>query len=202
MFGVRAARLFDGTSGSSLRQPLVLVEDGRIADVTESGAAGSGGVTVIDLGDVTLLPGLIDCHQHLVFDASDDPVDHLAGRDDGEVLEQARLAARSALAAGITTVRDLGDRSYVLLALREETAITSRPPACTALVCSQAPRTRSSTSALTRANARRKVDSSAGPRAAGRAQHGQHLRAGVGGPLPDRGERPRPRDHRRDPRGQ
>ena len=39
-------------------------------------------------------------------------------------------------------------------------------------------------------------------RAAGRAQHGQHLRAGVGGPLPDRGERPRPRDHRRDPHGQ
>ena len=45
-------------------------------------------------------------------------------------------------------------------------AMTSRPPACTALVQSQAPRTRSSTSALTRANARRKVDSSAGPRAA------------------------------------
>ena len=45
-------------------------------------------------------------------------------------------------------------------------AITSRPPACIALVCSHAPRTRSSTSALTSANARRKVDSSAGPRAA------------------------------------
>ena len=39
-------------------------------------------------------------------------------------------------------------------------------------------------------------------RAAGRAQPGQHLRARVGGPLPDRGERPRPRDHRRDPHGQ
>jgi hypothetical protein len=39
-------------------------------------------------------------------------------------------------------------------------------------------------------------------RAAGRAQHGQHLRAGVSGPLADRGERPRPRDHRRDPHGQ
>ena len=39
-------------------------------------------------------------------------------------------------------------------------------------------------------------------RAAGRAQPGQHVRPGVGGPLPDRGERPRPRDHRRDPHGQ
>jgi hypothetical protein len=39
-------------------------------------------------------------------------------------------------------------------------------------------------------------------RAAGRAEPGQHVRAGIGDPLPDRGERPRPRDHRRDPDGQ
>jgi hypothetical protein len=39
-------------------------------------------------------------------------------------------------------------------------------------------------------------------RAAGRAQRGQRLRPGIGGPLPDRGERPRIRDHRRDPDGQ
>jgi len=39
-------------------------------------------------------------------------------------------------------------------------------------------------------------------RAAGQAQHGEHLRAGIGGPLPDRGERPGPRDHGRDPDGQ
>ena len=45
-------------------------------------------------------------------------------------------------------------------------AITSRPPVCTALVNSHAPRTRSSASGLTSANARRNVDSSAGPRAA------------------------------------
>jgi hypothetical protein len=45
-------------------------------------------------------------------------------------------------------------------------AITSRPSACTALVCSHAPRTQSSTSALTGANARRNVDYSAAPRTA------------------------------------
>ena len=122
MFALRAARLFDGVSVSSLLRPPVLVGDGRILDIGESGSADSGDVTVIDLGDVTLLPGLVDCHQHLVFDASDDPVGHLASRDDGEVLEQARLAARSALAAGITTVRDLGDRGYLMLVLREEFA--------------------------------------------------------------------------------
>ena len=55
------------------------------------------------------------------------------------------------------------------------------------------------TSALTRAKARRKVDSSA---RRGPAEPGEHLRARVGGPLPDRGERQRPREHRRDPDGE
>ena len=73
-------------------------------------------------------------------------------------------------------------------------------PARTALVHSQAPRTRSRTSGLTRAKARRNVDSSAG--AADRAQHREHLRAGIGGPLPDRGERLRAGDDRRDPDGE
>ena len=122
MFALRAARLFDGLSGSSLQRPMVVVDRGGIIEVAPSGDAELGGAEVIDLGDVTLLPGLIDCHQHLVFDGSDDPVGHLAGRDDARVLELARAAARSALAAGITTVRDLGDRSYVLLSLRDELA--------------------------------------------------------------------------------
>jgi hypothetical protein len=77
-------------------------------------------------------------------------------------------------------------------------AITSRPPACTALVQSQAPRTQSSASALTRANA---PEGGFLRRPAGRAQCGQDLRAGIGGPLADRGERLRARDHRRDPDG-
>jgi imidazolonepropionase-like amidohydrolase len=121
LFALRAARLFDGISASPLRWPLVVIDHGRITEVCGSGTPGPD-VEVFDLGDVTLLPGLIDCHQHLVFDATDDPVGHLADRDDGDVLELARAAARSALAAGITTVRDLGDRSYVLLALRDELA--------------------------------------------------------------------------------
>jgi imidazolonepropionase-like amidohydrolase len=121
MFALRAARLFDGISASPLRWPVVVIDNGQIVEVCGSAAARPD-VDVIDLGDVTLLPGLIDCHQHLVFDATSDPVGHLADRDDDSVLELARAAARSALTAGITTVRDLGDRSYVLLALRQELA--------------------------------------------------------------------------------
>jgi imidazolonepropionase-like amidohydrolase len=122
VFAIRAERLFDGVSGALFRRPTVFVESGRIVRVAGAHDAGPDEVPVVDLGDVTLMPGMIDGHQHLVFDASDNPVGRLADRDDGEVLEQARRAARSALLAGITTVRDLGDRNFVLLPLREEFA--------------------------------------------------------------------------------
>jgi imidazolonepropionase-like amidohydrolase len=73
----------------------------------------------VDLGDATLLPGLIDVHQHLAFDASGDPVARLESDDDATLLLRMRLAALRALAAGITTIRDLGDRNYLSLTLRD-----------------------------------------------------------------------------------
>ena len=74
---------------------------------------------LVDLGDVTLLPGLIDVHQHLAFDSSMDPVIQLQADDDATLLLRMRLAALRALAVGITTIRDLGDRSYMSLTLRD-----------------------------------------------------------------------------------
>ncbi len=118
---IRAARLFDAVADGVTSQPELLIDRGRIVAVG-SGRRLSPDVEVLDLGDVTLLLGFVDCHVHLVFDASTDPVGNLAVRDDAAVLAQARAAARRALAAGITTLRDLGDRGYVLRPLREEFA--------------------------------------------------------------------------------
>lgn len=116
-----ARRLFDGRTPEVFSDWAVEVEDGRIQNVgprqTVSSVASSA--DVVDLGDVTLLPGLIDAHQHLVFDASDDPVAHLRAEDDATVLHLMELAAQRALAAGITTIRDLGDRNYLSLTLRD-----------------------------------------------------------------------------------
>ncbi|WP_329586694.1 amidohydrolase family protein [Kitasatospora sp. NBC_01250] len=118
---LRAGGLFDGTT--ALGPGTVLVEDGRIKAVDTTGARPPEGAEVIDHGaDAWILPGLIDTHVHLVFDAGDAPVDHLAARDDDAVLAGMRRAAARALAAGITTVRDLGDRGYLALRLREEAA--------------------------------------------------------------------------------
>jgi imidazolonepropionase-like amidohydrolase len=119
MLAIRAARLFDGESAAPVERPVVLVEEGRIV------AAGSGlqppeTAEIVDLDGATLLPGLVDAHIHLTFDASADPVGRFDRVDDAELLAGARIAARRALDAGVTTVRDLGDRGYVTVQLREE----------------------------------------------------------------------------------
>jgi imidazolonepropionase-like amidohydrolase len=121
MIAIRAHRLFDGVNAEPVDRPVVLTETGRIVTVL-SGAEPPPGAEVVDLGAATLLPGLVDSHVHLVFDASPDPVGHLAAADDEEVLAAMRAGARLALSAGITAVRDLGDRGYLSLKLRDELA--------------------------------------------------------------------------------
>jgi imidazolonepropionase-like amidohydrolase len=122
MLAIRAARLFDGESAVVVNNPVVLVDEGSIAGI-HSGVHVPEGVELVDLGNVTLLPGLIDTHVHLAFDAGPDPVGRLMDCDDDELLEGMHTAARTALAAGVTTVRDLGDRGYLALKLRDELAV-------------------------------------------------------------------------------
>jgi imidazolonepropionase-like amidohydrolase len=115
---VRAGRLFDGVS--DLGRGTVIIVDGRIVDVDRSGAAPPSSATIVDLGaDACVLPGLIDPHTHLVLSDLEDPV-RVVGATDQELLACARAAATRALAAGVTTVRDLGDRGYLTTILREE----------------------------------------------------------------------------------
>ena len=121
--------MFDGLQ--LVRDAAVLVDGTTIGHV----GAAPGGVEIHDLGDVTLLPGLVDAHQHLVFDGRGTLEEQVDGRSDDELRERARGSARRALAAGITTIRDLGDRNFVTADLRTEpgmpTILAAGPPLTT-----------------------------------------------------------------------
>jgi imidazolonepropionase-like amidohydrolase len=114
-----AQRLFTGQSTDVLDDHMLEIDDdGLIVDVRPRGS-GTAGAELVELGDVTLLPGFIDVHQHLAFDASADPVARLDADDDAALLLRMRLAAQRALAVGVTAIRDLGDRNYLSLRLRD-----------------------------------------------------------------------------------
>jgi imidazolonepropionase-like amidohydrolase len=115
VLALRAARVHTGTGGPG--PGLLLVEDGVIVGIGPDRPMPT--VAVTDLGDVTVLPGLVDTHVHLAFDASGDIAGPLLRESDEELLRDMADRARTALAAGITTVRDLGDRRFLSLDLRD-----------------------------------------------------------------------------------
>ena len=103
---VRAARILDVESGKFVAPGEVLVEGETIAQAGSSVPHPSG-AAVIDLGDRTLMPGLIDAHVHLFLHP---------GAEDLQTIEEsvphrtilATLAARDDLMAGFTAERDMG----------------------------------------------------------------------------------------------
>jgi len=131
---LRAGWLFDGTSSALIRDPVVVIQGSTIVGVGSGGKAPEG-AAVIGLPGTTLLPGLVDTHVHLAFDASADPVVNLARRQDGEVMEAMARAGQAALRGGVTTIRDLGDRGYLSLGLRGRpdlpTIVAAGPPITT-----------------------------------------------------------------------
>ena len=119
---LKAARLIDGTGAAPITNAVVVVTDNTITAVgTAASVRIPADAKTIDLGDVTLLPGFIDSHTHLIGRTLGDPNgDDALARDFqsfGAILSVDN--ARATLMAGFTTVRNVGADQFDDLALRK-----------------------------------------------------------------------------------
>ena len=113
----RNGRIFDG--GSMIDGHAVLVEAERISRVApESEFDGFAGDEV-DCSGCTVMPGLIDCHVHLLFRGEPDPMAVLAKLDAAHAVVRALEHAAETLRGGTTSVRDCGGREYQEFAVRD-----------------------------------------------------------------------------------
>jgi imidazolonepropionase-like amidohydrolase len=125
-FAIVGAQLIDGLTPLPIPSSVVLVgADGRIAAVGQTHElAVPEGIPATDATGMTLMPGLIDGHQHLTWDKTLYAV-HSAGEriasldDESRQLVRAGHYAQTALAAGVTTLRDCGANDFSVLALRD-----------------------------------------------------------------------------------
>ncbi len=122
------ARVIDGTGRAPIERASVRIQDGRIAEVVEPSAStdGTSPTATIDLAGRTVIPGLIDAHAHLSSDISRSPGFGPPPPLKGELPRPREIGyfvlaktARVLLAAGITSVRDVGSYDDEAIALRE-----------------------------------------------------------------------------------
>ena len=118
---VYAGRVITDASKPALGPSTVVVTDDRITSIAPGRAEAPAGAEIVDLGDKTLLPGLIDLHVHLTGDPGGDYRSEAVDPDEWGVVVGAKNA-RLTLRAGFTTVREAGSAQYTAFALRRGTA--------------------------------------------------------------------------------
>jgi imidazolonepropionase-like amidohydrolase len=109
---IRAARMLDVRTGEMISPAVIEITDGRITRVNPAGV-----VVTDDLGDVTLLPGLMDLHTHLTGNLEADSFMRPVRETAADQALRGAANARTTLLAGFTTVRNLGSGGFSGVAL-------------------------------------------------------------------------------------
>jgi imidazolonepropionase-like amidohydrolase len=110
--------VFDGT-GTLLKNHSVLVDGDTIQQVAPAEAFADFQGNTVDTTGGTLMPGIADCHVHLVYKGEADPRGSIEGVNPGEITLRVLENAQISLAAGITAVRDCGGREYLEFPVRD-----------------------------------------------------------------------------------
>ena len=112
---VKAGKMILGDGLEAKENAGLLIENGKIAKVYDNMASVEipAGMKVVDYGDSVVIPGMIDCHNHLALDARLE--NHLVKMEDCEAEQTIRAikTMKDDLMAGVTTARCLGDRFYI-----------------------------------------------------------------------------------------
>src|SRR5579864_13788 len=123
VIAIRVGRLVDPEAGSTSANQVILVEGGKFREIGPNLAIPSG-AEVIDLSNYSVLPGLVDAHNHLALTYKKDPENNVYYLT--SVLDSTAMRAIQAVSngitmmnAGFTVVRDLGNAAnYADTALR------------------------------------------------------------------------------------
>jgi imidazolonepropionase-like amidohydrolase len=114
-----AAHMVDPVAGRMVERPAVVIDDGKIVAVGTAGAlAVPAGARKLDLGEKTILPGLIDMHAHITSRPDSEGYNALAVAPVNEAISGV-AHARITLMAGFTTLRNVGADGYSDVALRD-----------------------------------------------------------------------------------
>ncbi len=119
---VKAGRLLDGTGAPAVEDGAVLIDGGRIAAVgraSEVIAPEGAPVETVDYRDMTVMPGMVDCHTHHNGFGDGRAGDELGGMPDEILALKSARNARTSLFSGVTTIRENGPKAYTMLRLRD-----------------------------------------------------------------------------------
>lgn len=122
-WAIKSRRLLDGTGQPVVEDAIVVVQEDRIVAVgAASQVALDTNTPVVDVGDRTVIPGLIDAHVHLLSTGGVSSGEESRAMNDHEALLQGTQNALMAIRSGLTAVRDCGDRNFLTLTLRDSVA--------------------------------------------------------------------------------
>jgi imidazolonepropionase-like amidohydrolase len=122
---ISAGQVLTGPSGQRIPDGAVLIRDRvlvAVAGRAEVEAQASADAVSVSFPAGTVLPGLVNCHVHLAFDAGPDPAAAVQAADDTTLLLGMAGRALELLDCGVTTARDLGDRGGLAMRLRDAIA--------------------------------------------------------------------------------